>query len=189
MIDKIEKLRYPNLFYEADSYSKSNQKAFFIVLLLQLLFTVLIAVMTLLTTIDKRIEHITTILLFLLLAAAAFSYLAPFLKRWYLARSLAESIKTLSWRYAMSAAPFNIDEELATKLFTKRIRQLLEEHKDIASEFSIDPSQGILSDSMLAIRRLGNDNAKKTTICNLESKTNGNGIQQRQENSTRWHIV
>ena len=111
MTSELKKLRYPELFYKADNYSNTNQKVFFILLCLQLLLTVLIAVSTLLVAVYDGFEYATRALLLFLLCAVVVSGFAPFLKRWYLARSLAESIKTLSWRYVMNAAPFNINDE------------------------------------------------------------------------------
>lgn len=178
MISKLEELRYPDLFYKADSYSNANQKAFFILLCLQLLLTVLIAASTLLVTVHDGLEYVTRALLLILLCVAAISSFMPFLKRWYLARSLAESIKTLSWRYVMSAAPFNINDELATELFVKRIRELLEENKDMAAVFTIDSSRGVISDSMHVVRGIEDKCEKKEYY-----------LQHRVEDQEQWYLT
>lgn len=178
MISELKELKYPDLFYKADNYSNTNQKAFFILLCLQLLLTVLIAASTLLVTIHNGFEYITRVLLLLLLCVVVVSGLTPFLKRWYLARSLAESIKTLSWRYAMNAAPFNINDELATGLFVERIRDLLEENKDMAAKFVVDSSQGVISDSMHAVRDIEDKCRKKEYY-----------LRYRVEDQEQWYLA
>lgn len=46
-------------------------------------------------------------------------------KTWYQARAAAESLKTLSWKYMMRAAPFPGDEPDGDRLFLSRMRDLL----------------------------------------------------------------
>ena len=178
MTSELKKLRYPELFYKADNYSNTNQKVFFILPCLQLLLTVLIAASTLLVAVYDGFEYATRALLLFLLCAVVVSGFAPFLKRWYLARSLAESIKTISWRYVMNAAPFNINDELAAGLFVERIRELLEENKDMAVMFATDSSQGVISDSMHAVRGI-EDKCKKKEYY----------LKYRVEDQEQWYLA
>lgn len=55
-------------------------------------------------------------------------------RTWYEARAAAESVKTLSWRYAVGGEPFNIvvdAETIVSTLFLERLRSLFEVIKDL----------------------------------------------------------
>jgi hypothetical protein len=51
--------------------------------------------------------------------------IAAFEKQWYEGRALAESAKTLAWRYSVGAVPFRLDQPDADQLFVNRIRTIL----------------------------------------------------------------
>jgi hypothetical protein len=63
---------------------------------------------------------------------------------WYRARAVAESIKTSTWRFMMRAEPFADDAGSANdkKEFSKLLRNILEEHKDLSQELAGKLSQG-----------------------------------------------
>jgi len=52
-------------------------------------------------------------------------------RQWYQGRAAAESIKTLAWRYAVAARPFEKSATDPNGLFISRLRDLLGELKDI----------------------------------------------------------
>lgn len=56
-------------------------------------------------------------------------------RAWYDGRALAESVKTLAWRYMMASDPFAHDMPArdATGLFTNRLTELLREHQHVAT--------------------------------------------------------
>lgn len=60
---------------------------------------------------------------------------------WYRGRAVAESLKTLSWRYAMRAEPFAGDEEIVSR-FMARIREVVSE-SSVADELGIAQGQQI----------------------------------------------
>jgi hypothetical protein len=77
------------------------------------------------------------------LAAASFAvalivegylYQAKPERTWYEARAVAESVKTLSWRYSVGGEPFDIgikSEKAVDDLFLERLRSLLDVVKDL----------------------------------------------------------
>jgi hypothetical protein len=54
-------------------------------------------------------------------------------KIWYATRALAESIKTISWRYSCRAEPFDGSDEEDTAKFEKSVRELLKSNDEAAS--------------------------------------------------------
>lgn len=57
---------------------------------------------------------------------------------WYRCRALAESVKTLGWRYMMRAAPFDGDEAAAKLKFRDDLHEMFREHKETAKEITND---------------------------------------------------
>ncbi|GAB2881755.1 DUF4231 domain-containing protein [Streptomyces mayteni] len=82
---------------------------------------------------------------------------------WYDGRALAESTKTLAWRYAVGGAPFPADlpQEDALRRFHERLEALLRE----APATSLAPAGSIAAtDTMTALRSLGFPERKRTYL-------------------------
>lgn len=73
-------------------------------------------------------------------------------RRWHIGRAAAESIKTLSWKYAMRAAPFE-DDASADERFLGRMHEILASmsHVRLAAVIGTDP-QAMISHSMSMLR-------------------------------------
>ncbi|HEX6041067.1 DUF4231 domain-containing protein [Longimicrobium sp.] len=87
---------------------------------------------------------------------SAFMAFRKFEGTWYRARALAESIKTSTWKMMMRAEPFDDPDVLVVKgKFRDLLQRLLNEHRDLAHEFSgAAANQDPLTDKMLAVREL-----------------------------------
>jgi len=68
---------------------------------------------------------------------------------WYAGRAVAESTKTLAWRFAVQASPFGPDEGDAEQVLRTRISEVLRRGRD---RITIGPGQAIITDSMIALR-------------------------------------
>lgn len=76
---------------------------------------------------------------------------------WYRGRALAESVKTLTWRFMTKSEYFedNLSLENAEKRFTERIKEIIEEFMDINSSLKAsDVRKDIVTPKMLEIRNL-----------------------------------
>src|SRR5690606_31544836 len=82
----------------------------------------------------------TLILVLGLLACQLFRSFKKPEQTWYRARALAESVKTITWRYVMGSAPFNdISIKNDEKISTREFLQMLEEIKKVNDIDSIEP--------------------------------------------------
>lgn len=59
-------------------------------------------------------------------------------QQWYRCRALAESVKTLTWRYMMHAVPFNLSEVESKLKFRDELHEMFRENKDTAKEITSD---------------------------------------------------
>jgi hypothetical protein len=78
--------------------------------------------------------------------------LGEFEKRWYEGRALAESAKTLAWRYAVGAVPFRLDQADADQLFVTRIRAIITDSDNVILRSSIRVDTSEITPAMRALR-------------------------------------
>lgn len=86
-------------------------------------------------------------------AEAALIYFQPE-RNWYSGRAIAESTKTLAWRFSVQGEPFgpHLSEEDAEQRLGQRIRDVLKKGQD---RIDIDPESDVVTDTMRNLRRAG----------------------------------
>jgi hypothetical protein len=122
----------PGLFQAADGASGKGQHSYFRSTALRLALAVLAAISGAVTLevpsrgIDAA-AIVTTLAFVGVLGADVFELQTRPSVGWYQGRALAESVKTLTWRYAVGGAPFPVDlaTEEAENRFLHRLRLLL----------------------------------------------------------------
>lgn len=75
-------------------------------------------------------------------------------QKWYATRAVAESIKTITWRFVTRAEPFDNSPEADLNQFRNTLRSILKQNKEAAAhagEYLNDPQ---ITESMLEIRQL-----------------------------------
>jgi uncharacterized membrane protein YhaH (DUF805 family) len=130
MADTMLSSELPVLYRSADSLSRSAQRRFFRFLGGNLVLLVTSALTTELVA-DDSIAAI--LLLIQLLASVGCATALAFWKHqetWYKARALAESVKTMTWRFALKAEPYDEDSR-ATTLFLENLKRLLEDNASL----------------------------------------------------------
>lgn len=120
---------YPALYLSADQASNEHQKQF--LGLIKGEYTVLIsaAVFSLCFLTHVTFAGIYAMLFF---GGLAILLVRAFWKpeqSWYRSRALAESVKTLTWRYAMRATPFQGAEADAKKAFRVQLHKIFDDNK------------------------------------------------------------
>ncbi|MEZ5900325.1 MAG: DUF4231 domain-containing protein [Hyphomicrobiaceae bacterium] len=74
---------------------------------------------------------------------------------WYRCRALAESVKTLTWRYMMRAAPFNVDDATAKLRLRDELHEMFVENKETAKQITNDWSgNNQITAAMVAVRAM-----------------------------------
>lgn len=148
---------YPAIYINADGASANRQSVYFRSLIIQYLLLILASAITVSNPwLDGKISSAIYLLLMLVAAALAFYVI---LKRpekeWYRARAMAESVKTLTWRFSMCAEPFqkSLGEYEAEKRFGELLSELIDVNRVGTEELSYNMSHGKqVTESMRNIR-------------------------------------
>lgn len=131
---------YPALFLDADSASNKFQGKFLLLVFVEYLalFAAAIFSMSFLDGVIKNILFAGVFFfgLFVLISRA----LSKPDQWWYRCRALAESVKTLTWRYMMHAAPFDGNDVEAKIEFRSQLGFILRENLETAKMITEDQS-------------------------------------------------
>lgn len=141
--------------YEAADKTSGRGRVTYLALNALRLFSLLVA--TVVATFDIAIGHVDfsglVVLSAFLIAAVAEIALISFKpeRNWYSGRGVAESVKTLTWRFAVKGEPFgpSMDTTEARNLFIDRIREVLDRGKD---RINISSGVSVFTESMLELR-------------------------------------
>lgn len=140
MIKEIE-IKYPSLFTSADNYSIKSQK-YFLCLNKWVLIVLVISMAITSITQDKWAIWASSSLLIISAVLSTIMLLWKFEKGWYEGRAIAESIKTLCWKYMCGAKPFhkNMEQKEAENRLLKNFKNIIGQRKDffqlIGSDFA-----------------------------------------------------
>ncbi|MFL0200726.1 DUF4231 domain-containing protein [Exiguobacterium acetylicum] len=133
--ENLEKY-FPVYFIKADDIAKKQQKKYFIVLIANLSLLILGNLAAGLSTYfsedySDKLKIIGVVSVFISIIFTFILFFAKYRDNWYEARALAESIKTMTWKYIAHSKPFNIYSSDVTVKFLSDINILLENHKRI----------------------------------------------------------
>lgn len=143
---------FPALYQDADSASKRVQRLFNLAISTTLWGSCLAAFAVMIPASDRAVSLIQAALFLVVLIAALYLAFGRPQKIWYGVRALAESIKTLSWRYSVKAVPFNAPDVQAKQEFQEAVRKLLITNDEAAAlQFEVT-SAHLVSNRMEEIR-------------------------------------
>ena len=131
----VEQFPYPAIFHAADAAAESAQRWFLRLSACRLWALVAVAVLAALTgLIDQWSAFIALAPISVALFAEIILLARRLERRWYQARAVAESAKTLAWRYRVGGRPLGLrrtDREADTEIVT-RLSALLSEFRDLS---------------------------------------------------------
>lgn len=127
---------FPALYLSANDLSLTSQRWFFVALKSHLILLVAAAVLSVVS-----IPHwLVAVLQVLCLLGALSCSIYLFSKRpdrlWYSGRAVAESIKTITWRYISRAEPFQVEDVLARREFQQKLKAIVDQNKDVAQSLT-----------------------------------------------------
>ncbi|GAB3406423.1 DUF4231 domain-containing protein [Flindersiella endophytica] len=161
---------YPGLFQSADRASIKGQTSYLRSLKARLLLGVLAAAAAAFTVrVGPAGTDIAALLTALAFVGSMVIHVAIATSRsgaaWYKGRALAESVKTLTWRYAVGGAPFPVRAVTpaaeADRLFVKRMEDL---QRDLPEVSAAATTAGAISERMRELRGAPLDDRKRVYL-------------------------
>lgn len=152
-------IKYPALFTSSDNYSIKAQENFKNLNRWTLLVLVVATVFSSVTQ-ESWAIWTSTALIIISAILSTLMLVLKFEKGWYEGRAVAESIKTLCWKFMTGARPFsiNIDETEAQNLLIENFKKVIGHRKDfftlIGSDFAENEQLPI---ELLNIRKLSKE--------------------------------
>lgn len=154
-------INFPGLYQASDKASISAQSTYKNLIGFDLLSMIISSVLAIYNFQDCEpklfIYIISGLLLFLGLILTIIIRTKKFEDIWYQGRALAESTKTLTWRFIMCSESFenNIDEQTVKEIFIKRLKEISHEFIDLNKTLNtIVMTLPVITDKMIEIRRL-----------------------------------
>lgn len=112
-------------------------------------------------------------------------------QNWYSGRALAESAKTLAWRFAVCGAPF--DKDLSPSEAKKLLRERIDEvSKEASDKIIIDSDHPIVTEAMEKLRQSSFEERKKAYISQRLKNQYvwyANKAKWNQKRATYWKII
>lgn len=152
---------FPDLYYVADQLSLKAQNRFFFVLFLNLASLVVAAGLSVYNQPHVCMAYAQVAALFLSLGCTAYLGYSKPEKMWYGGRALAESVKTVSWRYMVRAEPFDMNDDDARAHFISKLEEILEDNREVSKEAVSTGDGRQISNFMRSIRKKSLDERKK----------------------------
>jgi hypothetical protein len=148
----MQEENFPALYRSADGLSLESQRHFYLSLGTQLMLLVGSALLSIIS-----IQHWSILvlqLIFLLGALGCSIYLFSMRpdQLWYAGRAVAESIKTVTWRYVCRAEPFQGDDVSARSNFQQTLKAIVDQNRDVCGALTKHLSEAQITPVMEQLR-------------------------------------
>lgn len=148
---------FPALYQSASDLSQNAQNNFYRAFLGYMIFLAIASGISVVNSSDPNTAIVQALVLFGVLGLAVYLYVVKPERHWYSGRAVAESIKTITWRYVSRAEPFNNSDEIDKHNFVLKLRAIIEQNKDVAGLFEANLNGLQITDKMKSIRAGSSD--------------------------------
>lgn len=164
---------FPALYRSADALSKQQQAVFLISLGSHLLFLVIATALSVFYVASPAVAYTQAVcLLFTVFLSIFIGYQKPD-RIWYNARAVAESVKTLTWRYMMRAEPFQAADETPLRDFQRKLREVLEQNQHALGFLSANLADRQITEATRVLRETPFEERKRIYVKNrIEEQCN-----------------
>lgn len=144
---------FPALYRSANDLSVRSQKLFFIAIGTHLILLIFVSFLSTINTHKALIASLQLIGLLGSLGCSIYLFSQRPDRAWYAGRAAAESIKTVAWRFATRAEPYQSEDRLANLHFRLTLQQIIEQNKEIFKQLSTHLDGRQVTDWMTSMRR------------------------------------
>jgi hypothetical protein len=158
---------YPALFLDADGGSNRYQANFVNLIKGEYAILLFAAVFSMVPTQTPAIHVLYAAVFFVGLLILITRAQSKPEQSWYRCRALAESVKTLTWRYMMHATPFGEGDVASTSKFRDELHEMFLQNQETARQISSDWSgNNQITEKMSEVRALTLANRKEFYLKN-----------------------
>lgn len=143
---------FPALYRSADELSFESQTHFFRALKVHLVLLVGAATLSIVSIPHWSIAVLQLLALLGALSCSIYLFSRRPDRYWYGARAVAESIKTITWRYICRAEPFQGGDDIARSAFQQRLRAIVDQNKDVAQAHTSHLDAPQITEAMAQMR-------------------------------------
>lgn len=122
---------FPSLYRSAGELSLASQTHFFRALSVHLVTLVVAATLSIISIPHWSIAAVQLLVLLGALCCSIYLFAMRPDRLWYAGRAVAESIKTITWRYACRAEPFQGNDADARNEFRQKLRAIIEQNREV----------------------------------------------------------
>jgi hypothetical protein len=135
---------YPSLYNEANNASVSGQVYFLRFVKAEYILLLVASLAMLPVSTDSKYLLLVAFAFIALITVTLWKAFSGPDRNWYNGRAVAESVKTLTWRYSMKAAPFNttVGSKTPATRFSEELDALLKTNKDLGKGLSAHTNTG-----------------------------------------------
>jgi hypothetical protein len=152
---------FPALYRSADELSSKAQRQFFFALRGQLILLVVAASLSVFNVPHWSVAVAQALVLLAALASSIFLFAKRPDRQWYAARAVAESIKTITWRFVSQAEPFESDDHITmSQAFGQKLRAIVDQNREVAQFFTEHLAGQQITERMAAMRASSLDQRK-----------------------------
>ncbi|WP_198380007.1 DUF4231 domain-containing protein [Roseomonas sp. KE2513] len=130
----MKESEFPALYGDANALSINAQKQFFTALAGNLSCLIFASALSVANLPNIWFAGLQVVTLLIGLGLTIFLAAKKPQQSWYGARALAESVKTVTWRYMMRAEPYDIDDANARYHFTKTLKKILDANQQVIAQ-------------------------------------------------------
>ena len=144
---------YPALYQSASDLSAKSQRNFYRALLWHLLLLFVAAVISIINSPEPEAAIFQALVLFGALSCAVYLFLVRPDRYWYSGRAVAESIKTITWRFISKAEPFISSDNIDRSKFIQILKEIVEQNRDVAQRLTEHLDLAQITDQMTTYRQ------------------------------------
>jgi hypothetical protein len=155
---------YPALYQSSSELSLNSQHAFYRAFCGHIFLLVTAAIISVINSPYPEVAISQALVLALALACAVYLFVIRPDRHWYSGRAVAESIKTITWRFVSKAEPFHVSDEIARQKFRLTLKSIVEQNKDVAQRLTTHLDGIQISEAMHTLRQAGVDERRQHYI-------------------------
>ena len=122
---------FPALYRSADELALASQAHFFLALRVHLATLIVAAILSIVSIPHWTVAALQLLALLGALGCSIYLFALRPDRLWYAGRAVAESIKTITWRYVCRAEPFQGDDAAARNDFRQKLKAVVEQNREV----------------------------------------------------------